>query len=93
MAILWLADSLKLQGRALSLAVWLAWGQWLGAALDAVENGALLIMLVGEAATPWPQVAFSTAAAKFALLGLGLLYVLAALAARWLLQRPQQSPA
>jgi hypothetical protein len=93
MAILWLADSLKLQGRALSLAVWLAWGQWLGAAMDIVENGALLIMLVGEAAAPWPQVAFWTATVKFALLGFGLLFVLAALAARWLPQRPQQSPA
>jgi hypothetical protein len=34
MAILWLADSLKLQGWALSLAVWLAWGQWLAAAME-----------------------------------------------------------
>jgi hypothetical protein len=93
MAILWLADSLKLQGWALSLAAWLAWGQWLGAALDAVENGALFFMLVGEAAAPWPQVAYWSAAVKFALLGLGLLYVLAALAARWLPQRPEQSPA
>jgi hypothetical protein len=93
LAILWLADSLKLQGWSLALATWLAWGQWLAAALDAVENGALLVMLVGEAATPWPQVAFWTAVVKFALIALGLLYVVAALTARRLAHQARQKPA
>jgi hypothetical protein len=92
LAILWLADSLKLTGLAWTLAGWLAWAQWLAAALDAVENGALLAMLVGEVSMPWPQVAFWTASAKFMLIALGLVYVLAALAIR-LAPRPQQTPA
>jgi hypothetical protein len=76
LAILWLADSLQLQGRARAAAVGLAWGQWLAAGLDAVENAALLILLVGQVANPWPAIAFWTAVVKFGLIGLGLLYVL-----------------
>ena len=52
----------------------LAWGQWLAASLDAVENIALTAMLFGAVASPWPQVAYWCALVKFALVFLGLVY-------------------
>ncbi|MBI2433076.1 MAG: hypothetical protein HYV26_09415 [Candidatus Hydrogenedentes bacterium] len=67
------------QGRMAAAGVQLAWGQWLAAALDALENSALLVSLLGTPANPWPQIAFACAAAKFALVFAGLLYVLFAL--------------
>jgi hypothetical protein len=52
----------------------LAWGQWLAALLDALENVALLIMLFGSVAEPWPQIARWCAVPKFVLVFVGLLY-------------------
>ena len=52
----------------------LAWGQWLAAGFDAVENIALTTMLFGAVASPWPQVAYWCAIIKFALVFLGLVY-------------------
>jgi hypothetical protein len=52
----------------------LAWGQWLAAGFDAVENIALLAMLFGAVVPPWPQVAYWCAVLKFALVFLGLVY-------------------
>ena len=54
----------------------LAWGQWIAAACDGIENFALIRMLLDGAHTPWPAVAWWFAATKFALLGLGLAYLL-----------------
>lgn len=65
----------------------LAWGLGLAALLDAIENIALLKMLLaGVAAMPWPTVAAATAAAKFALVLAGLGYALAG-AVSWLVAR------
>jgi hypothetical protein len=52
----------------------LAWGQWLAAGFDAVENIALIAMLFGAVASPWPQVAYWCAVFKFSLIFLGLVY-------------------
>jgi len=52
----------------------LAWGQWLAAGCDAVENIALTAMLFGDVVSPWPQVAYWCAVIKFALIFLGLVY-------------------
>lgn len=54
----------------------LAWLPWAAAALDAVENAALWQMASGAVESPWPALAFGCAAAKFALLGVGLLGLL-----------------
>jgi hypothetical protein len=84
LACVWLADALSGRWRRLAwLGLWLAWGQWLAALLDAVENASLLAMLLGSVQSPWPQVARWCAAPKFALVALGLLYVALGLAARW----------
>jgi hypothetical protein len=54
----------------------LAWGLWLAAAFDAIENVALVILLFGSIQAPWPQVAVACAVLKFGLLILGLVYLL-----------------
>lgn len=65
-----------------SLGLLLAWGQWLAAGLDAVENAALMNSLVLTPVAPFPQIAYWSAALKFALVGTGILYVLARAALR-----------
>jgi hypothetical protein len=52
----------------------LAWGQWLAAGLDAIENVALTNMLFSSVVSPWPQVAYWCAIIKFTLVFLGLVY-------------------
>jgi len=59
-----------------SLGRGLAYGQWLAAICDVIENIALLRILGGTAAPSWPAVAYYCAIIKFALVGAGLLYVL-----------------
>jgi hypothetical protein len=53
----------------------LAWTQWLAALLDVVENVALLSILFGMAAVPWPQVARWCALIKFTIVFLGIIYI------------------
>jgi len=82
MAVLWLSASLSNRKWLLLLAITLAWGQWLAAGLDAIENFALLRMLVTQPMEPWPQIAWWCAAIKFGLVIAGLLFVVVALALR-----------
>ena len=56
--------------------VWLGWAQWLAAALDAVENVALISLLLGSQGALWPPLAWGCAAVKFAIVAAGLLYAL-----------------
>lgn len=56
--------------------IWLAWGQWAAAGLDCLENYALIRLLIGSTNPLWPSLAYWSAAIKFALVALGLLYVL-----------------
>jgi len=60
----------------------LAWGQWLAALLDVIENVALVSMLFGSVVEPWPQVARWCAIPKFVLILAGLLYALYGAVAR-----------
>jgi hypothetical protein len=63
--------------------IWLGWGVFLAALLDAVENFALLRLLLGDLAGVWPSLAFWCASGKFALLLIGVLFALAG----WLLPK------
>jgi hypothetical protein len=57
-----------------SLGAWLAWGVFLAALLDVVENIALLKILFGTIASPWPEIARWCAIPKFALIFIGIVY-------------------
>jgi len=65
----------------------LAWGLWLAALLDGIENLALFTELLGSNVAPWPQVAQICATIKFGLIVLGLLYVIAGVVAKILARR------
>ena len=54
----------------------LGWGLLVAALLDALENYALIRMLLGSDGAAWPAVASAAAGPKFALVALGLVYVL-----------------
>ena len=85
LACLWAGSVLAVRVWPLaSLGAWLAWGQWAAALLDAVENAALWIIMMGPIADPWPAVAAGCAAPKFVLVFAGVLYVLLGVAARGL---------
>jgi hypothetical protein len=56
-----------LAGPAGLIGVLVAWSVLLAAPLDAVENFAILRLLGGRTAAPWPQLATMCAAVKFAL--------------------------
>ncbi len=58
------------------LAPILAWGAWLAALFDAVENVALARLLFGALVSPWPEIARGCAVFKFALVIAGLIYAL-----------------
>lgn len=60
--------------RALGTA--LLWGQWGAACCDAVENFALIRLLLGSVWEGWPKIAFVFAAAKFALVASANVYAL-----------------
>lgn len=83
LACLWGGRVLRQRGwRLAALGGWLAWGLWLAALCDAVENVALWRMLEGPVAAPWPGLAWWMATTKFGLILCGFLYFLIALSAR-----------
>ncbi len=57
-----------------SIGLALAWGLWLAAIFDAIENLALIGNLFGTPSEPYPQIAALCATLKFGLILLGLLY-------------------
>ena len=60
----------------------LAWGLWLAAILDAIENLALMSNLFGSPIEPFPALAALCAALKFGLILAGLLYVVVGVGGR-----------
>jgi hypothetical protein len=76
LGLVWTAEAFKLRVIPLTFLITLAWGQWLAALLDALENTALLIMLFGQPSAPWPQIAYWSAVTKFILVIIGILVVL-----------------
>lgn len=62
---------------------WLAWGQWLAAVLDGIENYGLLHNVSGTPSDIWAMISCYCATLKFALIVVGTLYVLFQLAQSW----------
>ncbi|MCA9732473.1 MAG: hypothetical protein H6696_12925 [Deferribacteres bacterium] len=60
----------------------LIWGMFAAGLLDAVENIALIQMLLGTTNNLWPSMAYKCASVKFFLVGIGLFYVLSWFGAR-----------
>ena len=58
------------------LGILLAWAQYLAALLDALENYALIRVLLGTQNALWPQVALWSAVPKFLFVILGILFVI-----------------
>lgn len=75
LACVW-AGKVLIKGRwpLVGVAVPLAWGLWLAAILDAVENFCLITILYGPIVSPWPEVARISAMIKFGLVFIGLIY-------------------
>jgi len=66
-----------------SMGILLAWGSWLAAILDGIENIALSLILLNTPADPWPQVAQVSATIKFLLIFLGFIFAFFALITRF----------
>ncbi len=62
-----------------NLGMLLAWGLWLAAIFDAVENYALITMMFNGVSDPYPAVSAFCSTCKFSLILLGLFYALASL--------------
>jgi len=65
-----------------SIGLLLAWGLWVAALFDAIENLALFTELLGNNVAPYPQIAQICATIKFGLILLGLLYAIAGVVAK-----------
>lgn len=75
LACVWAAGVLQSLGWRLAIVgIPLAWGTWLAAALDALENVGLTIILFGGSAQFWAPIARWAALAKFAVIFAGLTY-------------------
>jgi len=67
----------KHKGWFATFGAWLGWGAYAAAVFDAVENYALVrILLMNQVWSPYPEVAAFSATVKFGLLLLGLFYAL-----------------
>lgn len=86
-ACFWAADAIReRKWRIASAGVALGWGQWLAMLFAAIQDGALSTILLGQVREPWPQVASWFAVPKYALLALGLGFVLVA-SVSWIVHR------
>jgi hypothetical protein len=65
-----------------SIGLLLAWGLWIAALFDAIENIALFTELLGNNVAPWPQIAQICATIKFGLILAGLVYAAVGLVLR-----------
>jgi hypothetical protein len=77
---LWAGEKLRALNWPLAgFGVPLAWGSWLAAGFDSVENLALILLLFGTNASFWPGLAAWCACLKFGLILLGMAYAFFAL--------------
>jgi len=56
--------------------IWIAWTLWLAALLDALENYALMQLMLGSQNQTWTLVSFCCAIPKFVIIAFGLCYVI-----------------
>jgi len=63
-------------GFLIRVGILLSWAQFMAALLDALENYALINVLLGSEKAIWPQIAQWSALPKFLLLLLGILFVI-----------------
>jgi hypothetical protein len=71
----------------------LAWGLWIAALCDTVENIALVVELFGTVVSPWPQIAAICAGIKFTLIFLGLVFVLFGVVVKFITTPSEKQPA
>ncbi|HEY69632.1 MAG TPA: hypothetical protein G4O08_03510 [Anaerolineae bacterium] len=64
-------------GFLIRLGILLSWAQFLAALLDALENYALIRILLGSENALWPPTALWSAVPKFIIVVLGIVYILA----------------
>lgn len=77
---LWAGEKLRsLRWPLAGFGVPLAWGSWLAAAFDSLENLALILLLFGTNASFWPGLAAWCACLKFGLILLAMAYAFFAL--------------
>jgi hypothetical protein len=92
MACIWVTSAFSPRSSfLLSIGIFLAWGQWLAALFDSIENVALIKILFGDLQSPLPQVARTFALMKFALIALGLVYVLIGIGFKWIVRERSNS--
>jgi hypothetical protein len=60
----------------------LAWGLWLAAICDYIENIALITLLFGRVVSPFPEIAGVCAVIKFAMILIGSIYIIYGLVMR-----------
>jgi len=66
-------------GRLAAIGPRVAWLAVIAAALDAVEDVAILLVLDGRTEQPWPAIAFGCSVVKFALLAVVIVYLVVGL--------------
>jgi hypothetical protein len=72
-----IAQGVSMQSKQLAdIGVFLAWAILLAALLDALENYALIRLLLGSNLDFWPKVALWSAVPKFVIVAAGLAYIL-----------------
>lgn len=77
-ACLWSAEVYKELGWWMAdLGGLMAWGVWLAAVLDGVENYSLWRLLSGPVSNPWPRIAWWCASIKFVLIAISMIYGIA----------------
>jgi hypothetical protein len=92
LACIWSSKFVAQSNSRLVLAgILLAWGQWLAALFDGVENAALFISLVQRPVSPLPEIARIAASLKFVLILLGLVYVTLVFFLRFILSGKSQT--
>jgi hypothetical protein len=74
LACVWAANLLGTNRIWHNMGMLFAWGIWVAAILDCVENYALLTMLQGPVVNPYPAIASLCASGKFSLILLGLVF-------------------
>lgn len=83
LACLYIAKSWTLFNSFSQAGIIIAWLQWTAALCDGIENAALIALLSDSNRAWLPPLAYWMAAAKFAIVGLAILYLLASFFGLW----------